>query len=89
MAEQRSDQPTHWLTQTRTYDDGYNRRHVSASHHLTAVEAQESRVRRLKDSGIRHASGPGWVSYREDQPGIPADLRCDIRLEWTDSNPEG
>lgn len=86
MATAAESTPTHWLTNTRTCDDGYTTRNVWPSHHLTADEAQESRIARLRESGIPYTSGPGWVSYREDKK--PADLKCDVRLEWTDSNPE-
>lgn len=86
MSDQPGEQPTHWLTQTRAYDGGYTTRNVWPSHHLTAAEAQKSRTSRLKDAGTPHSSGPGWVTYREDWH--PADLICDVRLEWTNSNPE-
>ncbi|MFF0822504.1 hypothetical protein ACFYUR_19245 [Micromonospora haikouensis] len=86
MTTEPAEQPTYWLTTTRTHDDGYTERFVQPAQHLTAAEAQKFRIRRLRDARTPYQSGPGWVTYREDW--LPVDLRCEVRLEWADSNPE-
>jgi hypothetical protein len=88
MAEQRSDQPTHWLTQIHVYDGGLTERFVMDSHYLPAAEAQQSRILRLRENNIAYDSGPGWVTYREDRPHMHPELRCSVRLEWADHKPE-
>lgn len=55
------DEPQHWLTQIRTYDDGATNRHVSASHYSNAADAQADRIRRLRENGIPFKQGPGWI----------------------------
>jgi hypothetical protein len=83
--EPRSDEPTYWLTEIRTYDDGLTERHSSPYHYGTADEAQRDRIRRLRECGTPFTQGPGWIEFRDDSP-------CHVepshmRLEYSTDRP--
>ncbi|MDG4792113.1 hypothetical protein O7626_40575 [Micromonospora sp. WMMD1102] len=81
----RSDAPTYWLTQIRTYDDGVTRRDTMACHYGTADEAQQDRVRRLHESRIPFTQGSGWIEFRDDPPRHVEP--CRVRLEYSTKQP--